>query len=246
MTASTARRTFSIHTQPDDITCGPTSLHAVYAFYKDVISLDRVIDEVHCLENGGTLAVFLACHALRRGYRCSIYTYNLQVFDPSWFRNDGTDLRVKLSAQASIKSGKRFTAATNAYLDYLALGGRVYHEPLTRALLHRFLGSGTPVLTGLSATFLYSCPREREAGHNKSIYDDVRGVPSGHFVVLYDYDAGADTISVADPYRDNPSFNNSYYAISADTVINAIMLGIVTYDANLLIIQPPPKGARCA
>jgi len=235
-------RPFTIHPQPDDITCGPTSLHAVYAYYGDAISLSQVIEEVHSLEDGGTLAVFLACHALRRGYRCSIYTYNLQVFDPSWFRGSGCNLAEKLSAQASVKSGKRFTAATKAYLDYLSIGGRIYHQTLNRKLLQRFTGRGIPVLTGLSATFLYGCPREREAGRSKTVYDDLRGIPSGHFVVLYDYDAAADTVCVADPYRENPSFNKSYYAISADTVINAIMLGIVTYDANLLIIEPLQKG----
>lgn len=237
-----ATPSFVIRPQPDDTTCGPTSLHAVYTFYGDGISLEQVIDEVHCLENGGTLAVFLACHALRRGYCCSIYTYNLQVFDPSWFGGCGADLREKLAAQAAVKGGKRFTAATNAYLDYLALGGAVHHEPLNRSLFTRFLGRGIPVLTGLSATYLYSCPRERESGKNKTVYDDVRGTPSGHFVVLYGYDPAADTVSVADPYHDNPSFNDSYYAIAADRVINAIMLGIVTYDANLLIIEPRGKG----
>jgi len=41
---------------------------------------------------GGTLAVNLANHALRRGYRALIVTYNLTVFDPSWFRADRPDL----------------------------------------------------------------------------------------------------------------------------------------------------------
>ncbi|HKJ47383.1 MAG TPA: hypothetical protein VJ991_16230, partial [Balneolales bacterium] len=53
--------------QPTDSTCGPTSLHAVYSYYGDDIPLQDVIDQVHCFENGGTLAVFLAIHALKRG-----------------------------------------------------------------------------------------------------------------------------------------------------------------------------------
>ncbi|MFH1021272.1 MAG: C39 family peptidase, partial [Pseudomonadota bacterium] len=74
--------------QPDLITCGPTCLHAVYQYYGDDITLTKVIDEVKSLETGGTLDVFLACHALRRGYKARIYTYNLQVFDPTWFLHD--------------------------------------------------------------------------------------------------------------------------------------------------------------
>lgn len=37
------------------------------------------------LEDGGTLAVLLGTQAIRRGYHAKIFTYNLRVFDPSWF-----------------------------------------------------------------------------------------------------------------------------------------------------------------
>ena len=80
-----ARIALDILSQPDETTCGPTCLHAVYRYYRDDISLKQVISEAHLLEGGGTLEVLLACHALRRGYRATIYTYNLQVFDPTWF-----------------------------------------------------------------------------------------------------------------------------------------------------------------
>ena len=74
---------FDINKQPDNTTCGPTCLHAVYRYYNDSISLQEVISEVSLLEEGGTLAVYLACHALRRGYKTTIFPYNLQIFDPT-------------------------------------------------------------------------------------------------------------------------------------------------------------------
>lgn len=43
---------------------------------------------------------------------------------------------------------------------------------------------------------------------------------------------------VADPLLANPSRSNQYM-VSIDRVMCAILLGIVTYDANLLIIEPP-------
>lgn len=70
-----------ISPQPDDLTCGPTCLHSVYRYYKDDIPLENVIKEVHTFEGGGTLAVWMACHALKEGiqrrfiliiYRCLI------------------------------------------------------------------------------------------------------------------------------------------------------------------------------
>jgi hypothetical protein len=70
--------------QPDGSSCGPTCLHAVYRYFDDDIPLQQVIAEVPTLEDGGTLAVYLACHALLRGFKATIISYNLQIFDPTW------------------------------------------------------------------------------------------------------------------------------------------------------------------
>ena len=106
-----------ILTQPNDVTCGPTSLHAVYNYYGDIVSLQDVIREVPSLKGGGTLAVMLATHALKRGYNTKIYTYNLRVFDPTWFNSKTTDLISKLEKQLQYKKGKKFEDATLAYIN---------------------------------------------------------------------------------------------------------------------------------
>ena len=90
------RRKFRILPQPDDATCGSACLQAVYAFYGDELPLDEVVRGVTPLDTGGTLAVYLACHALRRGYDATLYTYNLHMFDPTWFSRKA-DLRAKLT-----------------------------------------------------------------------------------------------------------------------------------------------------
>jgi len=92
--------------QPDDITCGPACLHSVYEYYGDSISLQRVITEVKSLKGGGTLAVLLGNHALKCGYKATIYTYNLHVFDPTWFTGK-VILAEKLKAQAAIKNDEK-------------------------------------------------------------------------------------------------------------------------------------------
>lgn len=221
--------------QPDDTTCGPTCLHAVYRYYGDETPLDTVIAETPALPDGGTLAVNLACHALRREYEAEIYTYNLKVFDPTWFDPD-VDLASRLEAQAKHKrKRKKLGLATRAYLEFLEAGGTVRFEDLTPKLLRRFVDQGVPVLTGLSATYLYGCARERN-----DTYDDTRGEPAGHFVVLSGYDRSRGTIIVADPLQDNPSFGSHYYQVDLDRLIGAILLGVVTYDANILVIRPRP------
>lgn len=221
--------------QPTGETCGPTCLHALYRYYGDRVSLDQVIREVPSLPTGGTLGVLLALHALRRGWRARIYAYNLQVFDPTWFRPGAPDLRDRLRRQRRFKRESRFRAATDAYLEFLDRGGEVRFQDLTKSLIRQYLDRGHPILTGLSSTYLYHSMRE----HGPNLDDDdLRGVPQGHFVVLCGYDRQHKTVRIADPLQPNPVSAATRYDLSMDRVIGAILLGILTYDANLLIIQP--------
>ena len=232
---------FDILPQPDETTCGPTCLHAVYRYYGYDISLDQVIDECPQLGEGGTLGVLLGCHALRRGFPATIFTYNLQVFDPTWFKPPLGRLSAKLQAQMDAKDAPKLHTATNAYLEFLERGGEIFMEDLTATLIRRYVKRQVPVLTGLSATYLYRDPREIGPPCQP---DDVRGSPAGHFVVLCGYDAPTRGVLVADPLMPNPFATGQHYVVGVDRVICAILLGILTYDANLLIIEPPRKRRR--
>lgn len=221
--------------QPDDLTCGPTCLHAIYSYFGDDLPLPQVIQEVPQLESGGTLVVHLACHALKRGYEATIYTYNLQLFDPTWFHPGRYDLAERLLAQREVKDSPRLHLSTDAYLEFLALGGEIRFEDLNTGLIRRFLTRGVPILTGLSATYLYRDPREYGP---RCIDDDIRGFPAGHFVLLCGYSRFNREVLVADPFQTNPLFRRNKYWLNVERVTGAVLLGIVTYDANLLILQP--------
>ncbi|MCZ7582696.1 MAG: hypothetical protein M5R36_04810 [Deltaproteobacteria bacterium] len=233
--STTPRRPFSVTRQPDNTSCGPTCLHGIYRFFDHDISVDQVIDETPALKDGGTLAVFLGIDALKRGFRATIYTYNLEVFDPSWFTTPDVDLSDRLRRQAEFKRNMKLREATAGYLEFLRLGGTIRFEDLTRKLLRDQLKAGLPILTGLSSTYLYRTPREY--GPNLD-YDDVRGEPCGHFVVLCAYDPEQRLVTVADPLTPNPLSNEPLYAVEIDRVLGAILLGVLTYDANLLVVSP--------
>ena len=232
---------YTILPQPNDTTCGPTCLHSVYSYYGESLPLDQVIDEVTMLEAGGTLAVLLACHALQRGYRATIYTYKLQLFDPSWLIPNGPDLRERLLRQMAYKEDERLREASLAYLKFLDLGGELRFEDLTVGLLRRYVKRQIPIITGLSSTYLYRTPRE--FGPNCD-YDDIRGEPAGHFVVLCGYNRHARTLQIADPLLPNPVAGTQLYEVGIERVLCAILLGVLTYDANLLIIQPPKRKSQ--
>jgi len=221
--------------QPDGSTCGATCLQSLYGFYGEQLDLSEIVREIPQLDDGGVLAVQLGCHALQRGYQARIYTYNLQMFDPTWFQGQRPDLSAKLADQAKAKNRRKLGIATEAYREFLSLGGRLDMLDLTSELLAELLEAGTPVLTGLSATWLYRSSREIGVDPQE---DDVRGVPQGHFVLLCGWEQRLRRVLVADPLRPNPFSKEPIYAVDADRLIAAILLGIVTYDANLLVIQP--------
>jgi hypothetical protein len=230
--------------QPDETTCGPTCLHTVYRYWGHDEPLEQVIARSRRLHHGGTLAVFLACDALRKGYQATIYTYNITVFDPTWF-SDEVDIAERLERQQRIKTDYRLQHATEGYLEFLRLGGELCFADLTVALVHGILERRLPIITGLSATYLYRSPRELEPDGTA---DDVAGLPAGHFVVLAGFNDIRQSLLVVDPYQPTPYGPSLAYWISADRVLGAVLLGIVTHDANLLVVHraevpaPEPSG----
>ncbi len=221
--------------QPDDATCGPTALHAVYKYYGDEMPLEQLVKEVHSFEDGGTLAVWLGCHALSRGYAALLYSCSLQLLDPTWFKGPHVDIVARLWQQLEHKNDSKLVRTSHAFIDFLNRGGRLKFEDVTRDLLRKYLSQGFPILTGLSSTFLY---REAREVPPAQLPDDIKGVPTGHFVVLTGYDKEKKLVSIADPHSQNPFSPTRKYDIHIDRVICSILLGVLTYDANFLIIYP--------
>lgn len=227
---------FEIQRQPDDVTCGPTCLHAIYRYFNDELPFDQVLSEVQALEMGGTLGVILAAHAMARGYKATILTWNLAIFDPSWFALPAGEMQKRLRERAAIKEDPKLRYASHMYAEFLDKGGKIELHDLRPALLRKFLKKRLPILTGLSATFLYR--DMREIGETNQP-DDVYGDPVGHFTVLTGYEPGRREVYVTDPMHPNPLSLTHTYPVSIERVVGAIYLGVLTYDANLVVLQPP-------
>jgi len=221
--------------QPDETTCGPTCLHAIYRYWGDDEPLPAVIERMWRREHGGTYAVFLGADALRKGYCARIYTYNITVFDPTWFTRPHVDIGERLAAQREAKDDVRIRHATDGYIEFLRDGGRLRLASLSAHLLGGILRCRLPILTGLSSTYLYRSARERD---EDGVADDLLGQPAGHFVVIAGWDEQRQRVLVVDPYEPNPYGGSHEYWIGVDRVLAAILLGIVTHDANLLVVYP--------
>jgi hypothetical protein len=222
--------------QPDDVTCGPTCLAQVYRYFGDDRDIRDVIADTPRNADGGTLGVYLGISALQAGFAPTIYSYNLRIFDPTWQALSANDLTAKLKQRRRVVKSKRLRRAITAYVEYLKMGGEVRFAELETGLLVDLLERGRPILTGLSATYLYGTARE-----HRDEPDDVRGEPVGHFVVVCGYYPRTDRFTVHDPSRHIPFSRTGIYTVEARRLIPAILLGDVTYDANLLVLQ---RGGR--
>ncbi len=226
--------------QPTDTSCGPTCLHALYRYYgDDALSIEQIISEVKTVEGGGTVAVNLANHALKRGYKATLYTYNLRVFDPTWFNPVKVDMRDRLKQSLAARRSTKTRDVIHSYMDFLELGGVVEWEDLTGYLIRKFLTKDIPILTGLSSTYLY---QESRVVQETNKHDDVLGTPDGHFVVLCGYDREKKEVLVADPWTRNPYSAERYYHVPMGRLITSILLGVLTFDGNLLVIHPTNRN----
>ncbi|MDF1798514.1 MAG: hypothetical protein P1V81_05015 [Planctomycetota bacterium] len=226
---------FEIQRQPDDTSCGPTCLHAVYRHYGDDIDFPTLLSEVPTLDAGGTLGVLLASHALTRGYEATVLTWNLEVFDPTWFNRDAGPMAPRLRARAEARPDPKLSFTARTYADFLDAGGTVELCDLSPGLLMGFLEEGIPVIAGLSATFLYREARERGDVDEP---DDIFGDPAGHFTILTGYVPATREVFVTDPLHPNALSTEHTYPVSIERAIGAIYLGVLTYDANLIVLRP--------
>ena len=231
-------RDFHIVPQQFVIGCGPACLHAVYRHWgKSNLPIERISREIQTFENGGTFSVRLGIHALKNGYKATMHSYNLRVFDPTWEEFDPITIARKLRERAAFVSEPKTKENIASYIEFLELGGQVAFAELTTKLLQELLEKRNPIIVGLSATHLYRSPRVTRNGDD----DDVEGDPQGHFVIILGVDDTTDKVWVADPFQEHPLHDELIYAIDSQRLINAIMLGILTYDANLLQISPKQK-----
>jgi len=230
---------FEITPQPTETTCGPAALQSVYRYWGLEVPIDTAIQGIVSLPGGGTWAVHLGRDALARGFRARIYTCDLQLFDPSWFKTGAPPLSDRLRRQSAARDlPLALQEQALAYLDFLEAGGEVRMDEMGTELVSGYLRRGVPVIAGLSCTWLYRSARERWDGH-RAIPDDLAGTPTGHFVVVRGIDSTHREVLIADPFLHPPYPGSRDYTMPIRRFFNALMLGVVTNDAKLLVIRPP-------
>ncbi len=219
--------------QLDDESCGITCLQAIYGYYKFHPDLEALKEEIEHLQTGGTLSVNLARHALKEGFSAEIYTYNIKIFDPTWKQLLPKELMVKLRMRQRKQRSKKHKKVMGFYLDFLRRGGILRFDDLDENLMDKLFTNRKPIICGLSATYLYQSMRETP----NNVDNDIIGQPVGHFVVVSGWDRVQRKVTIHDPLRKNPFSETGTYMLPFTKFSNAVMLGILTYDENLLVIS---------
>lgn len=235
MTIAAAKLDVTVSKQPDDESCGITCLQAIYNHYGVETTLEDLKSRIEHWQTGGTVSVNLARNALGMGFAAEIYTYNVKIFDPTWKGLDAKELERKLKQRQRKIRSKKQKKVIGFYLDFLRKGGTLRFDDLDEALFDRLFGDARPkpIICGLSATYLYQTSRETA----DNVEDDIVGQPVGHFVVVSGWDSRSRTVTISDPLRKNPISETGIYRLPFTKFSNAVMLGILTYDENLLVIS---------
>lgn len=222
----------TVSKQPDDESCGITCLQAIYNHYGLSITLERLKAEIEHWQTGGTVGVNLARHALAHGFSAELYTYNIKIFDPTWKSLKPAELEKKLKLRSRKIRSKKQRKVIGFHLDFLRRGGVIRFDDLDEELMSRIFKAHKAVICGLSATYLYQNMRETA----DNVENDIVGQPVGHFVVVSGWDPAARAVAINDPLRKNPISETGTYKLPFTKFSNAVMLGILTYDENLLVI----------
>ncbi|MCB9675370.1 MAG: C39 family peptidase [Alphaproteobacteria bacterium] len=228
--------------QPDEVTCGPSSLLSVLRYLGvDGAGLDDVIAATPRNPDGGTLAPHLGRAAQAFGHRSRIRPLAVKVFDPTWWNLPQAEVRDRLRRRTHALPEGALRRVHEAWLAYLEQGGEVVLGELRTHHLTEALDRGTPLICGLSVTWLYQHPREMPDDNRP---DDIHGSPVGHFVVVTGYADGGDVFFVSDPWPHPPFEGDSTetYAVGRRRLHQAILLGDATHDAVVMEVFPP-EGA---
>lgn len=224
--------------QPDDSSCGPTSLYSVYKFFGLDVTLETVIKELDGYDPAiGSYDAILGIDALKRGFDAIITPFNLNVFDWSWFGLNMDALRIKLDRLASVGLSETVRKLASLYVEFIDRGGRIVfqYNPEQAFFTANYYTGVVPLICGLSSTWIHQSKRENP---DTGEYDEY-GRMMGHYVVLGGWEWGLNPVrtTVYDPYGSRTLFRSNKYILEYDQLLTAMMLGTNTHEGNLLRIS---------
>lgn len=194
--------------------CGPNSLTMLLSYYDSSIKLEEVLKNTPQVKNLGTFDGWLGVTAIKLGYKVRINSLNIESIPRKWHSLKLSNILKKLKTKKT--KDKALNHSIKGYSKFIELGGKLIFENINKEMLIKKLNKG-PILIGLSSSYLYK--------EEKTV---------GHFVVVNGYENNK--FSIIDPWHSIPFSKNGRYKLEPNKLINAILLGALTYDCCILEI----------
>lgn len=224
--------------QPTITTCGQTALSILLSHFGEVINPLKIEQNVPQVQdkngqNMGTITQHMATWCIDKGYNVSLYTFDCQVIDQSWFGLGKDELVEKLRQREegwTVPSlGELWTKEyARSYKEFIQHGGNLHiTRAVTSELLYKLLENG-PILPCLNFNTLYGVPKSRRLNNQEAVDDDINGVAINHFVVIYGNNEDGNLL-IADPWH-RPGMQT----IEPEILLAAISTAQIECD-NLLV-----------
>lgn len=198
--------------------CGPISVYTIHQFFGTTITTAEILKDLGVSTKTSTFPSQLAQHLRSFPYDVQLLTSCSYLVSPHWIGKSSLFIAEELQQWLVHHKRSPWRKGAQFLRDYLASGGMIKIINLTTHILDEYLEGGYLILACLEESWLWG--RRKIVG--KAFFDDVKGSPRGHFVVLFD---GNDhEYAISDPFPTGLPGRSGNYFVSKDTVMISILL----------------------
>ena len=204
--------------QINPYSCIPACLQEVFSYYKKQISQEKILDSLEHPERGMAVAQ-AGFFAKKSGFKPTVITNNISIFDPIWFSLTNVKLIDNLEKRKKFVD-KYNQALIDAYIKYIEATGTIKFESISADLLKKYLSQNIPIIIELASTYLYKKAKSTRPGAFDNAF---KGDIEGHGVVIAGFNG--DKFKIVDPNsRQNPYNKSGIYWIPGDELMTSFSL----------------------
>ncbi|MBT3984899.1 hypothetical protein HOD38_03165 [archaeon] len=220
--------------------CGHSSLLQVLAYYGTKLELKEVVNEISSCEVDdlklGASECELGLFAMKRDFKSTVISLDVRRFDATWFDLSKEELKKKLELRSKFlhnlspedfKEGQGtqyLDNVTKYYSEYFEKDGKVKFLPISKELIKKYIDKKIPVIALVSSQLYF-----KKARKYNGKFDDIKGKPTGHWIVVSGYTDK--NFIITDPADDLEKDGN------VEMEQNYLISSINTYGPVILIIE---------
>jgi len=219
--------------------CVQASASQILSYYGIKKSIAEVKKEVPVYINSegkplGSSLGHIASYFLQLGFKVTLHSVDIEIFDRSWKDLDNQAFIRKLKERRKYLKHARYEEealdlVVDGYIQFLAKEGKINFPVVDQDYLYKLLKEG-PIYTILSYNFLNQVSKYKFT-EDKPVQDSIAGSPSTHAVVISGYKQGR--FEITDP---DYEFGGKKL-INPSQIIGAFYLAETDFDPLLVTLE---------